>query len=405
MRTRYGISPWISLHPETIRPEFPRAKGALEAEVVVIGGGITGCAIAHALATSGHDTLLLDAGRVGQSGSGRSAGLVLTEPGAGFKEITARQGLKAARLVFAAWEQAAEQAVSILKSRKASCPLEPQRVIVAGVDGGDKALRREHDARQAAGLDSTWLDAAQVVRQTRVPAECGLRLPGGVALSPYRAALGLLASAPKKHLRVCEKSAVSAVTTGKSGVTVKAGSATVTAQMVVVATGTPTAPFTALQRHFKLRERYLVLTEPLTDGQRKGALPSGVALLDTHAPSHLLRWTPDGRLLLSGGEQDQTPPASRDAIRIQRTGQLMYELLLRYPSISGLRPEFGWEAVTARTPDGLPCIGAHGHFQRHLFAMGGEGDSLTGAFVAADLILRAVEGRTTKADAVFGWGR
>ena len=75
---------------------------------------------------------------------------------------------------------------------------------------------------------------------------------------------------------------------------------------------------------------------------------------------------------------------------MQRTGQLMYELLTMYPAISGLRPEYGWEAPYAGTADGLMYIGAHRNYPHHLFALGGGRDSVTGAFVAARIIARAV---------------
>ena len=56
---------------------------------------------------------------------------------------------------------------------------------------------------------------------------------------------------------------------------------------------------------------------------------------------------------------------------VQRTGQLMYELLTTYPVISGLQPEYGWEVPYGETADGLPYIGPHRNYPRHLFALGG----------------------------------
>jgi hypothetical protein len=50
-------------------------------------------------------------------------------------------------------------------------------------------------------------------------------------------------------------------------------------------------------------------------------------------------------------------------------------------------------------------IGAHRNYPRHLFALGGPPDSVTGAFVAARMLLRALQGRPDKADEVFGWTR
>jgi glycine/D-amino acid oxidase-like deaminating enzyme len=130
-----------------------------------------------------------------------------------------------------------------------------------------------------------------------------------------------------------------------------------------------------------------------------------LSLGDRRDPHHRLRWTRDGRLLVSGADQDETPARTRDAVLTQRTGQLMYELLLMYPGISGLRPAYGWDLPYGQTADGLMYIGAHRNYPRHLFALGGGGDSITGAFVAARILARAAVDGAAKGDEVFGWTR
>ena len=69
--------------------------------------------------------------------------------------------------------------------------------------------------------------------------------------------------------------------------------------------------------------------------------------------SRRLRWTPDDRLVVSGGDQDQPPARMREAVLVQRTGDLMYGLLTMYHAISGLHPEYGWDASYGETADRL----------------------------------------------------
>jgi glycine/D-amino acid oxidase-like deaminating enzyme len=92
-------------------------------------------------------------------------------------------------------------------------------------------------------------------------------------------------------------------------------------------------------------------------------------------------------------------------VLVQRTGQLMYELLMMYPAISGLQPQYGWHLPYGETADGLMYIGPHRNYPHHLFALGGGGDTISGAFVAARILARAVGGQMDKADDVFGWTR
>ena len=97
MKTRYGLSPWIDSFPDTRRPSFEPFRGDKTADVVIVGGGLTGCATAQALAAAGRKPLLLEAARIGQGSGGRSTGLLLSEPGVPFRDLVQRHGLRSTR--------------------------------------------------------------------------------------------------------------------------------------------------------------------------------------------------------------------------------------------------------------------------------------------------------------------
>src|SRR5690349_16940974 len=80
-KTRYGDSPWIVTFPDTRRPSHPPLRGAHDCDVVIVGGGLTGAATAYTCAVAGLTTIVLEADRVGGGSAGRSAGLLLPEPG------------------------------------------------------------------------------------------------------------------------------------------------------------------------------------------------------------------------------------------------------------------------------------------------------------------------------------
>jgi glycine/D-amino acid oxidase-like deaminating enzyme len=56
-----------------------------------------------------------------------------------------------------------------------------------------------------------------------------------------------------------------------------------------------------------------------------------------------------------------------------------------------------WEGLFAETPDGLPYIGSHSRFPKHLFALGYGGNGMTASYLAAKLLLNAYRGRSSKA--------
>ena len=404
MRTRYGLSPWTLDVPASRAPLHPRLRGDRTADVVVIGAGMTGCAVAYACAVAGLDTLVLDADRVGLGATSRGTGLLASEPGPSFRELASAHGVRDARRVFEAWRLGANQGATLLRRLRIACQFEARETLSVLRGDGERDLRREHAAREAAGLASAWQTPKQLGARMKLEASGGVTLGDGFVLDPYRACLGLATAAARKGAIFCERSPVTKVRFTRTDTDVVCARGTVRAGTVVVTTGSATAAFPALQRHFTRRETYLTMTAPVPPAMRKALGDRTVVLVEAGAGARCLRWAPGDRLLVAGADQDETSVKARPAALVQRTGQLMYELLKTYPAISGLQPEYGWEASYGRTADGLMYIGAHRNYPRHLFALGGS-DSVTGAFVASRILLRALTGASDKADDVFGWTR
>jgi len=405
MKTRYGISPWIHEFPSTRRPDYPRLRGEMTADVVIMGGGLTGCATAYACAVAGWRPVVVEADRIGQGSSGRSAGLLLPEPGPAFREVVQAHGLRAARRIFEAWSKGASDGAALLRRLKVTGGVEAFDSLVVAFRGDEKALLREQAARQEAGLDARWLKQTAVRQATALEASAAMRLHDGYAVDPYRACLALATASARRGARVFERSPVRKARFGRKQAEVLLADGVVRAPTVIVTTGAATPEFKPLRRHFTSRESYLVLTDVMPAAMRKQLGRRTATLADTRQPHHRVRWTSDDRILVAGADQDETPPRTRSAVLVQRTGQLMYELLTMYPAISGLQPVYGWELPYGETADGLMYIGPHRNYPRHLFALGDASDSITGAFVAARILARAVRGEPHKGDELFGWTR
>jgi NADPH-dependent 2,4-dienoyl-CoA reductase/sulfur reductase-like enzyme len=62
--TKYGQSLWVDVFPRSRVPAYPRHRGHLDADVVIVGGGLTGCATAYACAAAGVKAVLIEASRI-----------------------------------------------------------------------------------------------------------------------------------------------------------------------------------------------------------------------------------------------------------------------------------------------------------------------------------------------------
>ena len=405
MPTRYGESPWIFEFPRTRRPDFPRLRGEHTCDVVIVGGGLTGCATAYACAMTGLRTVVIEADRVGQGSAGRSAGLLLADPGPLFRDVVRSHGLRAARRVFETWARGASDGAALLKRLKVPRGATAVSDVMAGLRGDDKALARELAARDEAGIPARWLPERQARTATNLEAAAALRVPYGFAVDPYAACVAVANAAARRGAAIFEKSQVRKVKALRKSVEVTAADAIVRAETVIVTTGIATAEFGPLRRHFKRRETYLVMTAPVPAPVRKQLAPPGVTIRDMRTPHHRVRWTPDQRLIVSGADQDETPARTRDAVLVQRTGQLMYELSTIYPAISGAMPEWTWNFGHDETVDDLPYVGLHRNFPRHLFALGHGRHGAGIAWLAARVLLRLFQGAPDKGDELLGFAR
>ena len=372
---------------------------------MIIGGGLTGSVAAYLCASAGLKTMLLEADRIGLGQTIRSAGVMSPEPGPLFRTVSGQHGLRAARLIFESWRKGAVDGEALLRRLRVKCDLESRDAVVAAAAHNERELRREHDARRDAGLDAAWLVRKQMLSRMKLDAAGGLKTRDTIVLDPYRACIGIIAAARAAKAVCHEKSAVRKVRFTRKYAEVLADGGKIRTAKVIVATGSLTEVYKPLQRHLDDRESYMVLTEPMPAPMRKALGDPRIVLHDPEGLSTQMRAVGGDRLLISGGDQGAAHAKTREAVLIQRTGALMYEVLTRYPDISGLRPEFGWDAPYGQTADGLMYIGAHRNYPHHFFAVGGHPASVTGSFVAGRLLVRAVQGASEKSDEVLGWTR
>jgi glycine/D-amino acid oxidase-like deaminating enzyme len=405
--TKYGRSPWIDALAKSRVPSFPQLRGRTTADIAIVGGGLTGCAIAYSFAAAGLKVALVEADRIGRGSSGFSSGWISDDPGVSFTDVESALGLRAARHAWQSWRRAALDFSSLIRRLNLKCDYSAAgSLLVATTPEELVRLKKEQKNRRAAGFETPVLNARAVASEAAVPSVAAIRSRDGAALDPYRATLGLCDAAIDRGARLFERSAATKIKFARRWVDVKTSAGLIRADRVVVATGLPTlALFKALARHFWYRSAFLVLTERVP-AKIRNQLGKRVAVVrDSAVPPHIIRWVNGDQLLVTGADSDTVPPRLRAKTLVQRTGQLMYELSTIYPDISGIQPAHGWDAQYGRTADGLPFIGPHRNYPRHLFALGDASHSATGAYLASRILLRYYQDQPDPADEVFGFER
>jgi gamma-glutamylputrescine oxidase len=404
--TRYGTSPWIDAFPKKRRPDHPRFRGPQTYPVAIIGGGLAGCFTAYAFAAAGVRVAVLEGDRLGSAGAGRGPGILRAEAAPWLGAVERRHGLKAARALFEASRRAVLDLIATARRLGAADAVESgDAVRLLGPYGDDKPLLREVKSRREAGLEASWLKSAGATGHTAVePARAGVRLPDWACGDPYRLLVRFAAAAESRGAAFFERSPVRRLRVRSKSVELHTAGGLLTAETVIVCTGEPTELHRSLKRHVHPEESYVVLTNRLPAAMRKALRGRASVVTDVESPPHLVRWTDDGRLIVSGGDQPRPPARNAAKVLVQRTGQLMYELSRMYPAMSGTLPAYGWQLPTSTTADGVMYAGPHRNFPRHLFAWATRHDPAQ-AFLASRVLLRHYLGDAHRDDKYFAFTR
>lgn len=372
---------------------------------MIVGGGLTGCAIAYVLAKAGHDVVLLEAGRLAAGSTAGSLGIIAPQPDARFRSVEELAGRRPAR---AGWEEGQRAAVDFAKTigkLGIKCDLTPAPLIVNARTAEDvDALRREQAARKAAGIPTPVLNATAARAALQSDSAAALRMKDGFIYDPVRAALGFAAAAKAAGAQLFERSLVRRTRFTRKYADVILGTGSIRTRAVIVATGEPGTLFGQLRRHVRVETGFAVVTEPLNAAMRR-EMPREALIATELDGWPLVRPLPDQRVLFAGAPAPALKPRAADKILRQRTAELMYQLSVRYPAISGLPAGWGWSIPVVSSPDRLPWIGLHRNYPFHFFAMamGWHGDSL--AWWAAKSALRFLRGEHRAEDDALGFAR
>jgi glycine/D-amino acid oxidase-like deaminating enzyme len=403
-RLRRGTSLWLDQY-DGPRPAAPPLTARHEADVVIIGGGITGCVAAARLAARGLRVVVLEAKKIGSGSTAASTALLMQEPDVDFGDLSERYGRVTATSVWKASRRAVRSMIrTIARFRIPTALHRLPSVYFTRNRNEARALEREVRARARAGLHCRWLDSDELVDLTGIRGAGAILTRGNAQVNPYVACLGFAAAAGRRGARLYERSTVRRVNARGSYVEVETERGMVQARWAIVATGYATPEFKPLAGRFQMRHTYVIATPPLEAKQRRRIGLGDVMLWDTERPYHYARWTADHRLLLGGRDYPASRKTSAASLR-KRTDELTADLIDLYPSARDLAPEYAWEGLFATTPDGLPYIGRHGRYPRHLFALGYGGNGMTFGFLAAEILDRMIRGVARPEDALFRFGR
>ena len=404
MRLRYGSPFWLDQTKGRAIRRYPQLRRELDVDVAIVGAGFTGCTAALIFAEAGLRVALLERLQVGRGSAAASTALLMQEPDRFFTELVDRYGMATARTIWRLSRRGLRDLKSLL--RRVRCPARVTPAVHLAFDPrGARDLRRDLAARHRAGFGGRLLDGAALHRRAGIEGGTAILSAGNAVVDPHRATLALAHAAARQGARIFERSETTRVTQTGDGVRVSTPHGRVRAHRVIIATGFATPAFKPLSARFSMATTYVIATSR-APALRRQLVGGNLMFWDAERPYHYFRWTDDDRILFGGS--DRSVPRGRRARRaalLDATDDLRRKLSQIYPATEELTTEYAWEGLFATTPDGLPYVGAHRHYPRHLFALGYGGNGMTFAVLAARILLRQYLGRPRDEDAIFSFSR
>jgi gamma-glutamylputrescine oxidase len=367
---------------------LPALKGAVRADVCVIGAGYTGLSAALHLAQRGYSVVVLDAHRVGFGASGRNGGQVSSGQRIEQDAIEKMVGREDARKLWDIGEAAKHLVQDLIARHSIDCGWKPgvlhadwrARDVPHTHAYADK-LAAEYGYNQVEKLDR---DAVQAL--VKSPAYQGGALDHGAGhLHPLRYCLGLARAAMATGAQIYEQSLVVDIQQGPRA-TVQTQTGHVDAEHVILATnGYLGGLVPQVAARVMPINNFIVATEPLPAGH---VLMRDIAVADSKFVINYFRLSEDGRLLFGGGESyGYRFPDIEATVRKPMTQV--------FPQLRDVKITHAWGGTLAITVTRLPHFARIG---RMLSAAGYSGAGVGMATLAGQILAETVAGQSERFD-------
>lgn len=362
----------------------------IEADVVIIGGGISGTSAALHLAERGYRPVLLEAQDIGWGASGRNGGQALAGFGASTHKLKSLVGASDTKKL---WDMSVE-AVGLLRGNIQryciSCDLHNGYLYAAIKPRQVRDLREEQRVLARLGAPVGQL-LEGVELQSRIASPryiAALEDKLACHIHPLNYTLGLAKAAQAAGARIFVRSPVGRVEHG-STVRLYVGRHKVQAKFLIIAGG---AYLNRLEKqidgYVMPVGTYIMATESRAD--LRNLIPNNEAVADMNLVLDYFRRSADDRLLFGGRvSHSKLPPSNLEAVLLKRAANV-------FPQLKNAEVEFLWGGFVDITRNRAPHFGRLASNILFLHGFSGHGLALTG--LAGKLAAEVVAGQAERFD-------
>ena len=371
-------------------------------DVAIIGAGLSGAMVAHALSREGLDVVVLDKREVAQGSTSASTALVLYEIDVPLIELAKQRGRAVAVKSYRRCLDAIVELEDLVRHLGGQCGFRRRHSLYLASQPADLSeLKKEFEARKRAGFDVSFLSQAQVEKWFSFSAPGAIYSANAAEVDPFRLTRLLMNESVRLGARVFTRTESANVTETRSGALIRTATGhRIEARWVVVAAGFETAAHAA-RRVVKLKSSYALVTQTVSafPGWHQRCL-----IWETKRPYLYLRTTADNRIMVGGEDEDFVDARKRDRLIKKKCAVLSHKVQKLFPDIP-VQPACCWAGTFGETKDGLPYVGALKSNSKILYALCYGANRTNFAVIAADIIRDSILQRRNPHARLFEFGR
>jgi glycine/D-amino acid oxidase-like deaminating enzyme/nitrite reductase/ring-hydroxylating ferredoxin subunit len=367
-------------------PRFLPLRQAIQVDVLVVGGGMTGITTAYLLKKAGKKVALIERDHCAQVDTGNTTAHLTCVTDLRLKQLVDTFGRDHAQAVWDAGLAAIEQIEQIVEAEKIGC----QFVRIPGYlhaslknsKNETQELKQEAELASELGFSADYLSEVPLIKRP------GIRFANQAKFHPLLYLAELVARIPGEQCHVFEKTeATDFEGGGNEFVRVKANGHTITCEAVVIATDVPLTGISNVASASLLQTKLAPYTSYVV-GATLPKLPLPEASFwDTSEPYYYLRIDNREKLhyAIFGGLDHKTGQVTDTNTFFDELEETLHRFLPE------AKVDCHWSGQVIESHDGLPLIGET--TKRQFVATGYSGNGITFGTLGAMMICDAISAR------------
>lgn len=362
---------------------YPTLQEDIKCDIVVVGAGITGALISHALHKAGYDTVVIDKRDVATGSSSATTSMLQYEIDTPLTELAEMIGEEEAVECYRAGIDSIRILAELVKSEKLNCGFELKKSLqVSHSKKNIKNVEKEFQLRKKHGFQVEWLTSEEIRKAYNMESHPGILSQEGASLDAFQFTHELFFKNYKCGLRIFDHTPIKKIKYEDTVEITTENGSTITCKKIVFCSG-----FEALSM-FKKKYADIVTTFACVSEQNMNLYNElkDILIWDTANPYIYLRTTDDKRLLVGGEDIPYKYNRLTDKLKDKKSGKLRDKLQKLFPTIKFIE-DYNWAGAFGVTKDGLPYIGEHPDFKNSIFVLGLGGNGITFSIQGMRLVL------------------